>query len=260
MVDRGCDVFSFDPDPATIPKQLHPTRHTFFPLGISNEASSHPRGTIYSAAKVKHFVVLPLEQIMEMLGHSHLSLIRTDVEGAEWDFLPSWYERNSFSLFDQWLVEAHKWVSPSHMDTPAATWSVLKPKYDKLIADVPMEFTYQTENGYGRGHVHEMGFIQKRLTKLFEPCRSAADPGAPDAERSIPTILHYTNSDDPKLWPESHKNGTAVAIAVQCPALPTPSRAFSPLERALAGCYILLERRSQHPISVPPLQIPISSR
>ena len=89
MVEQGCDVFSFDPSMAGVKKHKRHAKHLFEPIGIGTIDGIHTgESTLYG--KKQNYPVETLGHIMSRHGHAHLTMVRMDVEGAEWDVLEQW--------------------------------------------------------------------------------------------------------------------------------------------------------------------------
>lgn len=121
---HGCNVFGFDPTPKSIDwikaQKIHPNFH-FHEYGISSghsgpttfylPAGAHSTsGSLLRAEELN--IVKPVEVMMKSfdditgeLGHSHVDVLKMDIEGAEYDVLENVLK--SQMTIDQILVEFH---------------------------------------------------------------------------------------------------------------------------------------------------------
>ncbi|XP_061179776.1 uncharacterized protein LOC133188392 [Saccostrea echinata] len=95
----NCKVYAFDP---TTPfgTHQHAPKVWFYRLGI---------GTKYS--KFSHGYVAPLQKIRSDLHHqsSSISILKADVEGAEWSSVPHMIDTNQLHDVSQLFLEFHGW-------------------------------------------------------------------------------------------------------------------------------------------------------
>lgn len=106
MVSKGCSVFSFDPSMTDTKKHKRNEKNLFEPIGIGTNDGMHKgESTLYG--KTVNYQVETLESIMKRHGHSYLTTVRLDVEGAEWDVLEQLIDKGWTDRIDQLLLETH---------------------------------------------------------------------------------------------------------------------------------------------------------
>ena len=103
MIERfGCNIYAYDPDPRAIAwfqKQTMPPEFHFHPLGVSNFAGVQTfyqphRSTKVDASTVRktpfieRLPVARLASIMRQNGHSHIDVLKVNIEGTEFAILP----------------------------------------------------------------------------------------------------------------------------------------------------------------------------
>lgn len=153
MITKGCDVFSFDPS-MTLGKHKRHKNHLFEPLGIGPISGVHRgKSTLYGGKT--NYNVLSLEDMMDRYGHTHIDLIRMDVESAEWDVLQAWTKNNLWQRFNQLLLEIHMYGNEhEHADAllkvPFSLFHVARNRHNmhKLYKDMTA--------------VYEVGFIKDK--------------------------------------------------------------------------------------------------
>lgn len=169
MIKRGCHVYSFDPDPATKAVSLHPTLHQFHRIGISGFTGKANLTTNTLSSEGSGFLegydLMTLEDLMTKFGHTHLNILRTDVEGSEWFFLQSWLDNNMFSKVDQWLVEIHLWENRTHQTMVTDTRMQY---YQDIMGKIPMVETYRNPNLYVPNLCYEYGFVSPQIAWLMK--------------------------------------------------------------------------------------------
>jgi FkbM family methyltransferase len=112
MLARGCRVFSFDPSMAP-GNYKRSSRHSFHHLGIGTKDGAHVgESTLYQTynQRVTQYEIVTLDTILSTIVKAEsVSLLRMDVEGAEWDVLQSWVESGVFRAgkIKQLMIEAH---------------------------------------------------------------------------------------------------------------------------------------------------------
>ncbi len=113
----GCTIHAFDPDPksaAWIATQELPPQFIFHPYGLAsfdgNQKFYDPYKkeniNVSSIKKNKTFSYLPVKKlstIMRELGHTHVNLLKIDIEGSEFSIIPSLRGR----VVDQLCIEMH---------------------------------------------------------------------------------------------------------------------------------------------------------
>ena len=95
-----CTIYAFDP---SIGRQTGDTflgdNIHFYNIGLGGGNYTRPS---------TGWDMMDLESIMSMLGHSHVDLIKMDIEGSEWEVFTNWKEHDSIlNRFDQLLAELH---------------------------------------------------------------------------------------------------------------------------------------------------------
>lgn len=119
----GGQVFAFDPTPKSIEWVNHQKnmdkRYSFYPYGLSDKDEKRdfflPQNKNYVSGSVEKrsgLVEEPikvemkrLQTIMRELGHTHLDLLKMDIEGSEFQVIPDIL--NSGCEFDQLCIEIH---------------------------------------------------------------------------------------------------------------------------------------------------------
>ena len=106
MEALGCSVFAFDPTPKSIhwvQGQEWPPQFNFYDYGIADydgsikffppENPDHVSHTVlYREATAGNMIEVPVKRlrtIIEELGHTHLDILKMDIEGAEYSVLES---------------------------------------------------------------------------------------------------------------------------------------------------------------------------
>ncbi len=137
----GCQVHSFDPT-VDLPESLAPNV-TFHQWGLSGEAESSTRKVVQSRSGKQLGPLYSLREMMEMLHHRHLSILKIDCEGCEWDFFAHIKKYRNL-LPDQLAIELHfsKWFG---IDSPSQF---------QRIGDA---FEVLAEEGFARVHYHQNG-------------------------------------------------------------------------------------------------------
>ena len=149
MIAKGCNVFSFDPS-MDMKKHKRHVNHLFEPIGIGPMSGMHTgKSTLYGGKT--NYSVLSLQDMMQRFNHTHIDMIRMDVESAEWDVLQSWTEKNMWERIDQLLLEIHMY-GDEHMHADA-------------LMNVPMTLFHVARNLWNNKRiihdmtqVYELGF------------------------------------------------------------------------------------------------------
>lgn len=122
--NHGCSVFAFDPTPKSIAfierTKTYPSFH-FYPFGIAELVSgtttfylpSNPKGTSGSMVEIDgvssersiEVQMKTFSDITSELKHSHIHVLKMDIEGSEYDVLKTLVDSNV--IVDQILVEFH---------------------------------------------------------------------------------------------------------------------------------------------------------
>jgi len=123
---QGCFVDSYDPSmtkngPDTKQYVLGP-RHRFFLVGAGIVDGKHPqseRNTLYGNDGPENYAVKTLTTAIQDINHQAYAnsqsdtamepatIVRMDIEGAEWDLLESWKKAKTFGNIKQLLLEIH---------------------------------------------------------------------------------------------------------------------------------------------------------
>jgi hypothetical protein len=161
MLSKGCHVFSFDPTMSGDHKR-HPERHTFEPIGIGAATGLETRGGASTAnyGGRARYKVETLAVMMARHGHDAVTVLRMDVEGAEWDVLAEWLESGALlGIADQLLLEIHLY-------RPRGDAGKLHDLLEKMrdVAGWDLFWTARNRWDNHRLHgdmtrVHELGFI-----------------------------------------------------------------------------------------------------
>jgi len=121
----GCKVFAFDPTPKTklFIEKVKPTNSfIFFDVGIAAydgltkfylpENKDYISCTTYNRWKYDESILKPIEvpvkrliTLMNDLGHTHIDLLKMDIEGSEYDVIPDILQ--SSIPINQILIEVH---------------------------------------------------------------------------------------------------------------------------------------------------------
>ena len=141
MGSLGCQVHSFDPT-VDLPEALAPNV-TFHQWGLSGGADSGSEKVIQSRSGRQFGPLFSLKEMMEKLHHRHLTVLKIDCEGCEWDFFANIKHHKSL-LPDQLAVEFHfsKWFGISNFSR------------FQQIGDA---FQVLAEEGFERVHYHQNG-------------------------------------------------------------------------------------------------------
>jgi FkbM family methyltransferase len=120
---HSCRVFGFDPTPKSIDwvkKQKLPVRFHFFEYGISNKTGSvdfylpnnpeHVSGsaTVQLNVNDKEKIIVKMKSLNDIvteLGHSHIDILKMDIEGTEYEVIEDIL--NSKISITQILIEFH---------------------------------------------------------------------------------------------------------------------------------------------------------
>jgi FkbM family methyltransferase len=163
LLSKNCSVFSYDPSM----NQRKFIRHKkplnlFQPIGIDAKGGKHMgKSTLYT--RNTGYEVMTLSQMMEKNGHTHINVLRMDVEAAEWDILEEWTEHGMWDKIDQLLLEIHMFGNPSK-EAGERYLSILKKipfKLFKLQANMhsPQQLVVP-----GLTSVYEMGYLDTSAT------------------------------------------------------------------------------------------------
>jgi len=113
---RGCDVFAFDPSMGQAAHVHQPGTVWFQPtgLGAADEQIMEPQSSTVNwdngRPKIRapgRWAMATLSSLMQSLGHSHISLLKVDVEGYEWGALLAASQNGILDKVDQLVLEVH---------------------------------------------------------------------------------------------------------------------------------------------------------
>jgi FkbM family methyltransferase len=168
----GLEVHGFDPTPESIrmlrkmslPRQFH-----LHELGLSNKDGSlsvfppkYPGrfnftqervGYVSDKHKAIEIPVSRLESIMKKLGHTHLDVLKIDIEGSEFEAIPDILQSNC--SFSQLLVEIHY-----NFPTRSFEEGV---QLVHLMKEAGLDCFYISKRGY------EFGFLNKPAAATAHP-------------------------------------------------------------------------------------------
>lgn len=114
----GCTIFAFDPDPKSVEwlsRQRTPRQFVFTPEGVSNFDGTQRFYHAFRADKInsstmrknKTYDDLPVKKLKTLMlerGHSHIDLLKMDIEGSEYAVLPDIVDLDVRQI----LVETHE--------------------------------------------------------------------------------------------------------------------------------------------------------
>lgn len=145
MLERhGCQVFGFDPTPKSIDwvrRQSLPDNFQFFDYGIGKTSGwvqfSLPKNKDHvSGSMVPHryldetqAISVPMKSFADItaeLGHQRIDVLKMDIEGAEYDVLPSIL--NTPVKVEQICIEIHERFFPDGLEKTRQMLALLKQK------------------------------------------------------------------------------------------------------------------------------------
>jgi len=175
MLDHGCSVWSFDPSMTVGTHKRRPT-HLFEPIGIGASTGVH-RGesTLYGGKT--DYNMMTLQDLMARYGHTHVDIVRMDVESAEWGVLDQWNRDKMWPRIGQLLLEIHlfKPASSSYQAKPLSASEAST--YANTLTSIPMTLFHVAQNkdqsAMVRLHgdmtrVYEIGMIVATTSKTFD--------------------------------------------------------------------------------------------
>jgi len=117
----GCEVHSFDP---SMNQQSHSrgNKSKFWNIGISDKASTDYEGVAMATQQKQIWTVMPLDVIMKSLNHTHLLILKIDVEYSEWSALLQMLRDRTLDHVDQVLFEVHFWPARDRNQRP---WEIV---------------------------------------------------------------------------------------------------------------------------------------
>ncbi|EGB02720.1 hypothetical protein AURANDRAFT_72831, partial [Aureococcus anophagefferens] len=200
MLSKGCRVFSFDPTMSGDHKR-HPERHTFEPIGIGAATKLETRGAASTAnyGGRARYRVETLADMMARHGHDAVTVLRMDVEGAEWDVLAEWLASSALlAIADQLLLEIHLY-------RPRGDAGKLHDLLAKMrdVAGWDLFWTARNRWDNHRLHgdmtrVHELGFISCDLATMRLTLSAALLAVAVDgfASKRLPSLRQGVRVQD----------------------------------------------------------------
>lgn len=157
LLNRGCRVWSFDPDMKPGNYEIN-ERHKFFRLGLGTaDGDNVDPDSTYN--RIGTYETKRFDTILKDMGVERVNVVRMDIEGAEWAVLDSMLLSDNPTIkFDQLLLEIHlDRNSALNMSTKARV-------LQRLHAS--MKLFYSIPNLWQPWHifkdmnpVHELGFI-----------------------------------------------------------------------------------------------------
>lgn len=207
MIEQGCQVFSFDPSMAGVKKHKRHANHLFEPIGIGTIDGMHTgESTLYG--EKTNYEVETLGHIMERHGHTHLTMVRMDVESAEWAVLEQWLAKGWIERMDQLLLEIHMWKRGDEK------------RHSRILHSIPMELFHTAKNHWDGTRLHgdmtrvyEMGWIRRSPPTSMVVVFYYHDPTMGHASyipnmlrsfrQSNPTIQTYFITASP-TWTDAH--------------------------------------------------------
>ncbi|KXS19246.1 hypothetical protein M427DRAFT_143454 [Gonapodya prolifera JEL478] len=113
----GCETHSFDPS-LSMESHYRGRNQWFWSVGIA-ATSAVIEGTTLRTHEVSNWPVRTLSDVMRALNHTHISVLKMDVEGFEWDALARAFHDGVMDNVEQVLLEVHvfkehyrKWTPP----------------------------------------------------------------------------------------------------------------------------------------------------
>lgn len=123
----GCTVHAFDPTPRSkdwVGRHCVDFRFRFFDYALAGRDGQlrlfQPKNTEHVSAslnKSSHtsdiFFDAPcyrLMTVMSQLGHSHIDVLKMDVEGAEYEIISDLIQTQAIDVIGQLLIEFHHWM------------------------------------------------------------------------------------------------------------------------------------------------------
>jgi len=111
-MNAGCEVHSFDPSIGTEPDQ-QPVGdfYHFHPWGIGSRNGQRLKIQEFADAHGGMGQVFDFATVLKKLKHTdrRLSLVKMDIEGAEWDVLATMGKSGALKQTDQIILEIHLW-------------------------------------------------------------------------------------------------------------------------------------------------------
>lgn len=117
-LDYNCSVFSFDPSMEDWPEQFRRTnRSMFYKMGVRGfradlnavGATGWEKLNESGFAMPAKWTLDTMGRIMKRLGHSHLTVLKMDVEYAEWQVILEMAASGTLAKVDQFVLEVHFW-------------------------------------------------------------------------------------------------------------------------------------------------------
>lgn len=122
----GCTCHAFDPTPksiAWVQRNIHTSQFVFHPWALADSDGtlrlyppknpSHVSASLFklSDKNGEYFDAecYTLQNIMARLGHESVSVLKMDIEGAEYPVIANLIETGAIDRIDQLLIEFHHW-------------------------------------------------------------------------------------------------------------------------------------------------------
>lgn len=155
MANHHCKVYGFDPTPksidyiASLPKQ---DLFLFYEFGISKETGlvkfflPKNKRAVSASLNLSEFVdeqnyidveMKSLEDITKELGHTHIDVLKMDIEGTEYEVLESLVNANI--TIDQLLIEFHDRFYPGEIKSKRMTEFLNKNGFEIFAASLNYE-------------------------------------------------------------------------------------------------------------------------
>jgi mannosyltransferase OCH1-like enzyme len=200
MLDRGCHVFSFDPSPGAhelVDTQLS-RRYHFFPIGISIAAPRGERSVRSKDAALSSRPEIPvlsgtptlaLSDVMSMLGHRQVNLLRADVtlhHDPQWasELVTSWAAEGLIEKLGQVLLRVPDNTMLPMLDSMS------------MFSEV-----------HSLSEVVEVGLLQKWFTAVVtQPCIADINTTSVfTGAANIPKVLHFIHTNENRSqWSPKH--------------------------------------------------------
>jgi len=174
MLDHGCSVWSFDPSMKIGKHSRRPT-HLFEPIGIGATSGTHKGASTLYGGK-NDYMIMTLEDLMKKYGHTHIDIVRMDTETAEWDVLAQWNRDNTWSQFDQLLMEIHLMRPASNSYNSKALTDPEVSTYTNILQHIPFKLFHSAQNKdpsamvnlyNGLTRVYEVGLIKTKPSLII---------------------------------------------------------------------------------------------
>lgn len=151
----GIEVYAFDPSPEVVQdmdRQVLPENLKYYAYGLSDQdmlktfylPSSGQDYSEYFApwtsSKKIQMQVYRLSTLMKKFGHTHLDLLKMDIEGSEFLALPDIL--NTGIAFDQLCIETHTRIFPNSVERMRQVKELLNRHGYRMVSNGRQEQTY----------------------------------------------------------------------------------------------------------------------